>query len=161
MNVKKKVQNRAVKIIIKSVKELPGIQWVIGRDSKNIDAKLKAMANYIFEIAWKRKGIFFSRNRKGLAILIRQNKRIRKKVNLFLLLRFVFSCTGVMRAWEIFKRESYIHKMHPVECDYLYFWLFVVLPSARGTQTALELKKVIFKESERLKLPIYLETTLL
>ena len=50
--------------------------------------------------------------------------------------------------------------MHPVDCDYLYFWLFVVLPSARGSQAALELKNVIFKESDRLKLPIYLETTL-
>ena len=161
MNIKNHVKNQIINIISKSMQDLPGIKWIIGENPKNIRNKMNELARYAFEIAWRRNGIFISRDRKGLAIMIAQNKRIREKISLFISLRFIFYCTGLKRAWEIFKREKYIHNMHPANKDYLHFWIFAVLPSARGSQTAIELKNTIFKESERLSLPIYLETTLL
>lgn len=161
MNIKKRMRQKTIDIITKSMKGLPGIEWITGKNPKNIRSKMDELATYVFEVAWKRNGLYLSRDRNGVAILIAQNKKIREKINLLNTLRFVFYCTGLKRALEIHKREQYIQKKHPTHKDYLYFWMFAVLPSARGSRAAFELKNKIFEESERLSLPIYLETTAL
>ena len=156
---KSRAKERAIHIIQESMKDLPGIRWMIGDNPRTQRSKLKALAEYVFELSWKKDGLLLSRDKNGVAILIRQNTKTRSKLYLGCALKFVLNCTGFKRMLEIVKREKYIQSQHPSNGDYLYSWIYAVHPDARGFRASVELKNRVFAESDRTGLPIYLETT--
>ena len=147
-----------IDIITQSMGKLPGIKWVIGDNPRKMARRLNALADFVFETAFSKNGIYLSSDRKGTAVFFKSETKKTLR-DIWNQLKFAVRCTGIFRAYEIYRREAYILSKRPAPGTYLYFWIFGVLPDARGNGSALELKDIILSESARLQLPIYLETS--
>lgn len=147
-----------IEIIAGSMGRLPGIKWIVGDNPRTMEKRLRALADFVFETAFPGDGIYLSSDRKGVAVFFRHEEK-KSLRDIWNLLKFAVRCTGVSRAYRIYKCESYILSKRPPPGTYLYFWIFGVLPSARGNGSALELKDIILSESARQQLPIFLETS--
>ncbi|TAL59572.1 MAG: GNAT family N-acetyltransferase [Bacteroidetes bacterium] len=158
MNITKEDKQTVTDIITQSMGNLPGIKWIVGNNPRTTHKRLRVLADFVFETAFSRNGIFLSSDRKGVAVFFKPEikKTFRDYWNQF---RFAVRCTGIFHAYEIYRHESYIVKQRPNPGTYLYFWIFGVLPDARGFGAATQLKDIILSESQKQQLPIYLETT--
>ena len=159
--IKEKYRKTCIDIICSSMCNIPGITWIVGSNATKAGKRLRELGRYVFDVSWTYNGLIFSNDLKGVVILLVQNRKLRQKIHLMASMRFILRCTGLFRAWEIVKREKYIQTHHPQNKDYLYFWIFAVLPSHQGRKTAYELKEKVFEKSRLMRLPIYLETTVL
>jgi len=160
MNITKSDKQTVTEIIVQSMGNLPGIKWIVGDNPRKLSKRLQAFADFVFETAFPRNGIILSSDKKGVAIFFKQNIKKFTLKDYWNRLKFALCCTGITRALEIYKRERYIVNQRPCTKQYFYFWVFSVLPSARGLGTAAsELKNIILAESARQKLPIFLETS--
>lgn len=149
-----------VAIISNSFDKNPSVNSVIKNDSKRKE-RVRSLADYAFETAVKREGIYLSSDMKGVAICYPFNGKKQTIPDYWNQLKLVVKAISIPRTIEILKRESYIKKQRPQSGNYLYFWFFGVLTDARGKGAAKELKDVLFQESENKQLPIYLETSVL
>ena len=159
MKAIKENKQTVIDIIVQSMGNLPGVKWIIGDNPKNVSKRLRALADFVFETAFSRNGIILSEDKKGVAVFYKYNIRKSTLIDYWNQLKFAFKCTGVFRALEIQRREKYIKSQRPSSGEYLYFWIFSVLPSARGKGAGIELKDFILAESAKRHLPIYLETS--
>lgn len=161
MNITRSDKNYVVEIIEKSMCHLPGVKWVIGDHPVKGSRRMHNLAEYIFEVAYRRSGIILSKDRNGVAILCRSNATLNWWQELLLKIKFVTLCCGLGRVAEMKERDDYIRSQRPVNREFLYFWVFSVLPGARKFGAAAsELKDEILRISDELNMPVYLETSL-
>lgn len=146
-------------IIARSMINLPGIKWIIGDDLLLAGKRVRHLASYIYSVASTRNGILLSSNGMGVAICFKFSENRTSFLSFYRKIIFAVCCVGISRLREIQLRESYIKFMRPSHGQFLYLWILGVLPEARGTRTAWELKERIMNEQNRMQLPIYLETT--
>ena len=121
--------------------------------------KIRALAKFAFKTGLRRDGVYISSDGKGVAICYRFNAKKESIRDYLNQIELVATSIGLQRLPAVFKRENYIKRKRLKSGDYLYFWFFGVEKDGRGKGAAIELKDVIFKEAEKTKLPIYLETS--
>ena len=159
MNVTRKDKTTIIDIISRSMYFLQGIKWIIGDNPNAQNKKMTRLAEYIFETGYSKNGIYLSSDRKGVAIMYPIKSKHVNFRSFWNKVKLIFLCIGVNRIKEMYLRELYLKQHRPSEEDFLYFWVYSVLPESRGSGTALELKNIIFSEAHKLNLPIYLETS--
>ncbi len=156
---KKTDKQLVVKIISETFWDNPGVNTVIKNDSSK-KSRIECLAEYAFEYAQKREGVYLSADKKGVAICF--NRMECKKYflsEIWLQAKLIFNAICISRLTRVMKREKHIKKIRPMDSNYLYFWFFGVLEEARSAGTAKQIKDFIFSISEQKKLPIYAETT--
>lgn len=159
MNITRKDKTTVVEIISRSMNYLPGIKWIIGDNPNKQQKRLTYLAEYIFETAFAQKGIYLSTDRKGVAIMHHKKSNRLSIKGFWNKIKLIYLCIGINRIYEMYYREQYLKRQRPTHEQFLYFWIYSVLPEARGSGAAIELKNTIFSEAARQKLPIYLETS--
>ena len=160
MNITRADKKTVVEIIALSMYALPGIKWVIGNKPHTHARRMNALADFVFETAFERKGIYLSSDKTGVAVFFRKDSKKYYFKDIWYQFKFALFCTGLKRALEVHRTEAYVSKQRPGGGHYLYFWVFSVHPSARRFGAAAsELKDKILAESKLQQLPIYLETS--
>lgn len=145
-------------IITDAFKNNPSVIAVIKNDNKK-NERIRALAEYAFDTAFSRKGVFISSDRTGVAICYRYNAKSETIADYFNQLKLVLKVIGITRVFKILKRDGYVKKQRPASGDFLLFWFFGVMEKGKGRGAALELKNIIFNEANKNQLPIYLETS--
>jgi hypothetical protein len=119
--------------------------------------RMRRLCKYVYEKAQLNKAIHISPNKKGIAIMYRQDKlKTSAKV---LWYEFLFALTlPIPRIRQTLKRQAYIAKQRPADKKFYYFWFLGVQKD--GDRAGFELMKETFKTAEKEGLPIYCETTI-
>jgi hypothetical protein len=147
-----------VHIIEESFKDTPSVTWVVKNDNKK-EKRLKALAEYMFDIGYAKKGVFLSTDKSAIAIIFKFNNRINKHLVYYHELRLLFRAIGLRKLFSVLHRQAYLKAQKPASGNFLYFWLYGASDHGKGRGGALELQKEIYQLSADLGMPIYLETT--
>lgn len=151
-------QEKVVSIIMESFYDNPSVNLVIKNDRKR-DLRLRVLAEYAFKKALRRNGVWLSDDDQGLAIFYRYNERKADLFDFWNQVKLAFRAIGLFRSLQILKREKYMALQRPEDGNFFYFWFFGVANAGRGSRAAYELRDEIFALAKKLKLPLYMETS--
>lgn len=154
----KKDEQHVIHIITESFDSNPSVNWVIKND-RHRRQRIKALADYSFKTAMARNGAWISDDGEGVALCYRYNFKKEGFEDYVNQITLAFKAIGPGRIFKIMRRDSYFKSQRPTSGDYLYFWFLGVSDKGKGKTAAKELKDLIFSESARTGLPIYLETS--
>ncbi|SHF48513.1 hypothetical protein SAMN05444483_101289 [Salegentibacter echinorum] len=142
------------------LKEIPSSMEIVKKGGDR-HKRFRYLATHMVEKAIEKDALVISKNRKGIAILFRTNKKddnflkdIRTQIGL------VLNVTGIRNAYSIVKNQNYIQKQRPQEGDYLYCWFWGILADSRGadTQVGKEMKDEFYRQAKEYQIPLYAET---
>lgn len=158
MNFNKESKNLVLDIISESFEHNPGVLSVVKQDKK-IKSRIRGLANYAYETAIQREGVFLSSDQTGVLISYRNQDKKEGLKDYYQQLLLVLNVTGIFSIPKLLKRESYMKSIRPQDSDFIYVWFYGVLSEGKGHSAAKELKNQLFKKAEKENLPLYLETT--
>ncbi len=145
-----------IDIITSTFLDNPSVNRVIKPDAPS--KRLAHLANFVFEYAWKRDGVFLSDDKSGVAVCFHNNYKKDNLKDYWEQIKLVKNAIGFNRVFSTLARESYLKK-HKIDNEFLYFWFFGVKRQGQGTAAAFDLQRRIFELSDQKKLPIVLETS--
>ncbi|UXX78288.1 hypothetical protein N7E81_13075 [Reichenbachiella carrageenanivorans] len=148
-----------VDIIANSFPSNPSVRSILKNDKKE-PQRMRWLAKYVFKTALRRKAIFLSTDRTGVAICYKFNSHKENLLDYWNQLVLAITAIGIERIFKVIKRDHYVKSKRPASGDFLYFWFFGVSDAGKGHGAAHELKKAVFAEAEKQNLPIYLETSI-
>ena len=137
----------------------PGVNSVVKNDKRR-KKRIRALANYAFETAYMRDGVFISSDGQGTVIsyLFNVKKNSFKDFrNKFVL---AFTSVGITRIGKVIRRDKYIKSQRPESGNYVYIWFIGVQDNGKGRGAFYEMKNALLDKADELNLPIYLETSL-
>lgn len=152
-------KKNVVKIIIESFDKNPHINAIVKND-KNREARMITLAEYAFELGFRRNGIFLTEDSLGVAIIYPYGKIPLNLKEYFFQLKLVLKTFTIKRVLKVNKLENMITRKRAKHVEFLYLWFFGVANEALGSDDARDLMKFIFQLSKEKKLPIYLETSI-
>ena len=152
-------KDKVVKIICESFDKNPHINVIIKND-RNRSKRMITMAEYAFEIGYRRNGVILTEDELGVVIIFPNNKMKKNLYEYWLQFCLIFKSITLFRTFKVSKLESVIKKNRASNADYLYLWFFGVANDALGSNNARELMKYVFQLSSEKKLPIYMETSI-
>ena len=152
-------RKRFIDIMSESFDTNPSVNWTVKQDNKR-QKRYRLLAGFVFNQALRRDAIYFSSDDEGIIIFYKYNDFKTFFIEIFEKLLLTLRVISIERVGGIMKREKYIQSKRPADGEYIYCWFFGVSKIARGKGAAVELKDKIFAEADRLKLPVYIETTI-
>lgn len=158
--VEQKDKELVMQIITNSYRNNPSVLAVIKNDNKK-EKRIRALAEYVFNTAYSRNGIYISTDKTGVAICYPHKNRKNTIKDYGNQIKLMLEAIGFDRVLKVKRRASYIEQQRPVDGNYLYFWFFGVTDEGKGRGAAIELRNKIFNEAYQKQLPIYLETSVL
>ncbi|MGB4931037.1 MAG: hypothetical protein WBP43_13750 [Chitinophagales bacterium] len=147
-----------VSLIVTMFKSNPTIQFMVKNDRK-VNKRIQAIAEYAFDFAIKRNGVYISDNNKGVAICYHYTKNL-KISDLFLMAKMVLKAIHISKLLPIFMHDNFVKSQRPSDGNYLYFWFFGVLAEEQPKTSARDLTIALFQQASQMQVPIYAETTL-
>lgn len=150
-------REKVVGIISEAFAKNPSVLFVVRKDKK-LDKRIRALAEYSFDTAFIRDGVFLSDDEKGVAICYPSALKKDGFMDYILQVKLILKCIGISRVGKVLKRES-ILKKHRLKDDHLYFWFLGVSSERDSYDTVIDLRNSIFNWAEKEKLPILLETS--
>ena len=149
-------KQRFIDIIVDAFANNPSVMDVVKQDDKKA-WRLRKLAEYSFAFGERRKGNYLSTDKNGIVISYVEDVK-RGFMDHLADLKLIAQVSGLRRAGYLLRKEAYKSKVRPKEPFY-YVWFLGVDSAYRGGECIQELKRRVFDEAERLKLPILLETT--
>jgi hypothetical protein len=143
-----------VDIISKSFDDNKSINWIIKQDKRR-ESRIKALAEYSFDICLQFGAIYLSDDEKGCVLLLFPEKKKSSLKTMLLDAKLALKAIGIERAIKIMNRESKIHSFHPKE-PFLYLWFIGVDPMYQGKGSGSRLLEEVLKKYDK---PICLETS--
>lgn len=145
-------------IIIEAFRDNPNINFMI-RPSADKEKMLKRLAQYVFDFALKREGIFITSDSKGLVICCEQPIKMDLE-DYFNQFKLILGAIKLRNIGNIFHRNAYINSIRPNKEKAIYLWCVALSNTVRGHTTANEIKNFVFEKATQAQLPIYVETAL-
>ena len=146
-----------ISILTAAFEQNPRFQTVIRK--KNPARSVRHMTEYAYKLIDRLGGIYLSEDKT--TVLFYYTK---KKYNLTIMdiLRYVRMLIKAIRPSQYvpaIKREQYIKKLRRDHDDYIYVWVLGSVPNNRSLRGLADIREHLFGLSDRLNLPILIETT--
>ena len=152
--------DRAVilEIFLQSYKDNPHVRYLIG--DQFVTSRLKTLANFVFDIAMKRKGIYLSEDKQGVVVMfpcasIQLNSK--EKIKQYLM---VIRAFNLYRLFKIINIEAAIKLERKANPNDLYVWFYGVSEQGAKQDTARKLMKAMFELSLTQQVDLIAETSL-
>jgi hypothetical protein len=146
-----------ISIVTRAFEENPRAQAMMKR--KNPTRSVRLMTEYAFDLVEKFEGIYLSEDKTTVLFYYRNSQYRRKLVDLF---RYGNMFARAIRPSQLFptlRRETYIKSLRPAYKDYIYVWVLASVPGNRSLRGLADIRDHLFGLSERLQLPILIETS--
>ena len=147
-----------VDILSRAFNANPSVNYIIRQDQQREERIRKLMA-YSFEQCWSFGGVYLSDDRQGCALTLLPDTKKTTLSTILLDIQLAFSVIGIGRLKKILDREAKVHQGHPKE-PFFYLWFLGVAPEFQNRGTGSALLQELIDESQRMKRPVYLETSL-
>jgi hypothetical protein len=149
-----------LRILENSFLDNPTLLFLI-RNPERRQFYIRRIAEYAFDFAIRRNGVYLSDSGLGVAICFQYDFMKRDLLDYWNMFKMVVSAFRIRRLISIFRHTKTVERFRPENGDYLYFWFFGVAPDETPRVSARELSLQIMEMAERNKKDIYAETTLL
>lgn len=156
----KKDRNTVVSIIAESFEQNPSYNWAIKQDKKR-SKRLYELAKYAFSTAHRRKGVYISSDEQGVILFYKQNEYKERLIDYYDQAKLALKATGISLVPFVLKTEAYKKKIRPKNGEFLYCWFYGVKIKSRGKGAAYEMKNYLADVADKMKLPVYVETSVL
>jgi len=134
------------------------VNYIIKQDEKRKE-RVKNLIDYSFDACVDSGQIYLTNDNNAVIICSLSVDKLPILEEAFLTLRFVFKVIGIDGIRRVLKREKYIDAFHPQDEEFIYIWFIGVNQFEQGKGLGGSLLKDVIHESERKKVPIYLETS--
>jgi ribosomal protein S18 acetylase RimI-like enzyme len=147
-----------LEIFLQSYKDNPHVRYLIG--DQFVTSRLKTLANFVFDIAMKRKGIYLSEDKQGVVVMfpcasIQLNSK--EKIKQYLM---VIRAFNLYRLFKIINIEAAIKLERKANPNDLYVWFYGVSEQGAKQDTARKLMKAMFELSLTQQVDLIAETSL-
>lgn len=133
------------------------VNYVVKQDKKRV-TRIRRLMEYSFELCHAFGDIYLTPEKNGAVLLLMpQNKKTTLKT-IWLDLKLAVGSIGMSRILKVLSRESKIKKFYPKELMYL--WFICVDPLCQGQGIGSKILQFVIEESNKRKLPVYLETSM-
>jgi len=153
----RQTEQQAIRVLTIAFKDIPGALWILKKDERILD-RLKVLCHFCVSVAAQKNGAYLSSDNKGVALIFESGAKLSPLKSLAGYIRLGTFCIGWSRAWEIIQRERHIVQRRPKQ-KHLYFWMLAVEDHTYGLNTIIEMRDFVYGLSQKLKLPIFAETT--
>jgi len=147
-----------LEIFLQSYKDNPHVRYLIG--DQFVTSRLKTLANFVFDIAMKRKGIYLSEDKQCVVVMfpcasIQLNSK--EKIKQYLM---VIRAFNLYRLFKIINIEAAIKLERKANPNDLYVWFYGVSEQGAKLDTARKLMKAMFELSLTQQVDLIAETSL-
>ena len=152
-------KNLILEILTESFKNNRSVNYITGASESN-QKRVRALMDYSFEVCHQFGDIYLSDDRNAVALVLYPEQKKTNLSTVVLDVKLVLNCIGISNIGKALKRESSIKKLQPKDPMY-YLWFIGVHPDKQGKGIGSQLMSELILESQKMKRPIYLETSTL
>lgn len=159
IKAKKSDKNLITGLLAGSFSDNPSVNYIISGDRRRPE-RLAALMDYSFELCMRFGEVWLSDDRRACALLLfPQNKRL-TLTSVWLDVKLAFFAIGLFRIAKVMRRERLVSGKHPKE-DMAYLWFIGVDPLFQGQGVGSTLLAELSERFNNLRLPLFLETSVL
>lgn len=152
-------KNLILELLTESFKNNQSVNYITGTSGKNKE-RVRSLMDYSFEICYRFGDIYLSDDRNAVALVLYPDQKKTNLSTVVLDVKLILNCIGIFNIRKVLKRESRIKKLQPKDPVY-YLWFIGVHPDKQSQGIGSKLMSELILESQKMKRPIYLETSTL
>ena len=146
-----------ISIVTRAFEQNPRAQAMM--KTKNPSRSVRLMTEYAYQLVDKFDGIYLSKDKTTVLFYYKKSQYKRKLIDYIRYLRMFIKAIRPSQFFPTMKREKYIAGIRPDYEDYIYVWVLASVPDNRSFDGLADIRNHLFGLSERLQLPILIETT--
>lgn len=146
-----------ISILSESFESNLSVNYIAGA-SNGKSKRIKALMEYSFEICYLFGDVYMSEDGLACALVLYPDEKKTTLKSVMLDIFLIFRCIGLLNIGKAISREQNIKKIQPKE-PMTYLWFLGVNPSSQHLGIGSKLLQEVILDSEKKKLPIYLETS--
>lgn len=146
-----------ISILTQSFESNQSVNYIVKQDSKRL-ARISALMDYSFEMCYLFGDVLLSDDNTTCALILYPDRKKTSLKSIWLDIKLLIKCIGIFRIGKAIGREAKIKELQPNEMM-TYLWFIGVDPKYQGLGKGSSLMNEIIDESNKLKRPIYLETS--
>ena len=145
-------------ILCKSFDINKSVNYVVKQDDHR-KRRIRILMDYSFEICFRYGQIYLSDNKDACALTLLPDKKRTTFKTILLDAKMAISSVGLNRVKKVLERDAKIKGAYPND-QIFYLWFIGVNPDVQQKGIGSDLLKEIIEQSNQLKRPIYLETSM-
>jgi hypothetical protein len=153
------MESNATAIIQGTLKGNPAVHFSIG-SGWGFRFRSGELARYLVRFGQRRIGLHVNEDQTGVVLFYPSTASEKRFADIINEVRLVLFAIGPFRAWRVWQRKRRIEIYQRAFAQYLHCWYLGVLPGHRNITRAAALRAVLFRESDRLQIPVLAETTM-
>jgi hypothetical protein len=146
-----------ISIVSSAFEQNPRAQAMMKK--KNPARSVRLMTEYAYQLVEKFEGIYLSEDKTTVLFYYLKSQYKRKLIDYIRYLRMFIQAIRPSQLFPTLKREKYIASLRPDYKDYIYVWVLGSDPNTTSVRGLVDIRDHLFGLSERLQLPILIETT--
>ncbi|KAA0994220.1 GNAT family N-acetyltransferase [Dyadobacter sp. UC 10] len=146
-----------VDILTKSFQDNQSVNYLIPNDHRRLN-RIRALMDYSFETCRLFGKVYLSEDKKGCALVSFPEKKRATFRSTLLEVKLIFNAIGLGNIGKAIRREKEISSNYP-SSQIFYLWFIGVNPENQNTGIGRKLMSELLSEAERMKRPVYLETS--
>lgn len=125
----------------------------------NPSRSVRLMTEYAYQLVEKFDGIYLSEDKSTVLFYYLKSQYRRTLVDYLRYGKMFMQAIRPSQLLPTLRREKHIKNLRPAYQDYIYVWVLGSVPNTRSLQGLADIRDHLFGLSERLQLPILIETT--
>jgi hypothetical protein len=126
---------------------------------RNPARSVRLMTEYAYSLVAKFNGIYLSEDKTTALFYYRKRQYKRGFIDYLRYGKMFIQAIRFSQLFPTLKREKYIASLRPDYKDYIYVWVLGSIPNNRSLRGLADIRDHLFGLSEKLQLPILIETT--
>ena len=146
-----------ISIVARAFEENPRAQTMMKQG--NPARSVRLMAEYAYQLVDKFDGIYLSKDKTTVLFYYQESKYKRSLMDYLEYGKMFIQAIRPSQLFPTLKREKYINSLRPSYEDYIYVWVLASVTDLTSIRGLVDIRDHLFGLSERLQLPILIETT--
>lgn len=146
-----------VSILTESFQDNQSVNYLIPSDSKRLK-RIRSLMEYSYETCRMFGKVYLSDDKSGCALVSFPERKKTTLKSLWLEVKLILTGIGFSNISKAINREKEISKNYPTH-PIFYLWFIGVQPDHQNNGVGKQLMSELLAESERMKRPVYLETS--
>jgi len=146
-----------ISIVTRAFEQNPRAQAMMKQ--KNPTRSVRIMTEYAYRLVKHFDGIYLSKDKTTVLFYYKKSQYKRKLIDYLRYLKMFIQAIRPSQFFPTMHREKYIASLRPDYEDYIYVWVLASVPNNRSLNGLADIRDHLFGLSEKLQLPILIETT--
>lgn len=147
-----------ISVVTRAFEENPRAQAMMKQGNPTRSVRL--MTEYAYQLVDKFDGIYLSEDKTTVLFYYRESQYKRKLIDYLRYGKMFLKAIRPSQLFPTLRREKYIKSLRPAAYkDYIYVWVLASVPNNRSLRGLADIRDHLFGLSEKLNLPILIETT--